>query len=473
MIGTITKLKRQEALKDHCGVFGIFAHRRDVSKITFFALHSLQHRGQESAGIAVSDGVKMRSIRRLGLVTTVFNEENLSHLKGHIAVGHNRYSTTGGNTPNNVQPVIIPGNGNTFAVSHNGNIINAKVLSDTLKNVRRVSTSDTEILALTIYHDRANSWEDKIVSACRKFEGAYSIVACTKDKLFAFRDPWGFRPLVLGTLSGNIVVASETCALDTIGATYIRDVYPGEIIQIKNKNFKTIGNVPTKQMKFCLFEYVYLARPDSILNNVLVHSSRQRSGEYLAKEAPVDADLVVAVPDSGTSAALGFSKACGIPFGEVLIKNRYIGRTFIAPEQYMRDQSVKMKFNPMKRIVNGKRIIIVDDSIVRGTTMKKIVEILRKCGAEAIHLRICSPPVRWPCFFGVDTPNRRQLIAAKKTVKEIQKFIGADSLRYLSIEGLIAASKLDESALCTACFSGKYPMKVNLTLQKNIFESNC
>ncbi|MBI3380131.1 amidophosphoribosyltransferase [Candidatus Gottesmanbacteria bacterium] len=460
-------------MKDHCGVFGIYARNLNVAKITYLALHSLQHRGQESAGITVSDGWKLRGIRQLGLVTSVFNEGNLSKLKGFISVGHNRYSTTGGNTIENVQPVIIPGNGDFFAVSHNGNLVNAADLAKRLNGVKRVTTSDTEILALIIKFTEGKTWEEKILKATPDFAGAYSIVACSKDRLFAFRDPWGFRPLVLGKLKGNIVVASETCALDTIGATYIRDVLPGEIISIGDKNFRSVGIIGKKLMKFCLFEYVYLARPDSILNNVLVHQVRQKSGELLAKEAPVKGDLVVAVPDSGTSAALGFSQASGIPFGEVLIKNRYIGRTFIAPEQALREHSVKMKFNPMKQIANGKKIVIVDDSIVRGTTMKKIVEILRKSGAKEIHLRICSPPIRWPCFFGVDTPERRQLIASSKTVAQIKKFINADSLYYLSLDGLIKASKQPTDKLCTACFSGKYPMPVNLNFKKNVFENNC
>ncbi len=469
------RLKRDEALKDHCGVFGIYGKNTDVAKITYLALHSLQHRGQESAGIVVSDGAKLRGIRQLGLVTSVFNENNLSKLKGFIAVGHNRYSTTGGNTIANVQPVIIAGqgNGDFFSASHNGNLVNATQLAEKLNGMKRISTSDTEILALIIKQTEGNSWEEKILKALPQFSGAYSIVACTNNKLFAFRDPWGFRPLVLGKLDKSIVVASETCALETIGASYIRDVAPGELVSIDDKSLESAGFVGKQKMKFCLFEYVYLARPDSILNNVLVHQVRQKSGEILAKEAPVAADLVVAIPDSGTSAALGYSASAGIPFGEVFIKNRYIGRTFIAPDQRMREHGVKMKFNPMKQIAEGKRIVIVDDSIVRGTTMKKIVEVLRKCKAREIHLRICSPPIRWPCFFGVDTPERKQLLASTKTIAQIRKFIRADSLHYLSLESLIKASRQDKNTLCTACFSGKYPMPVNLNFKKNVFENHC
>ncbi|MBI2616960.1 amidophosphoribosyltransferase [Candidatus Gottesmanbacteria bacterium] len=469
----IARYKYKETLHDQCGVFGIYAPDTEVAKITYYALHSLQHRGQEGAGIAVSDGQKLRSIRHMGLVTSVFNEENLSKLQGFIAVGHNRYSTTGGNTPQNTQPVIIPGNGNFFAVAHNGNIVNADLLAKKLVGVKRFSTSDTEVLALSIFHNPKPSWEEKILAASKDFIGAYSIIAVTKNKLFAFRDPWGIRPLVIGKLNGYYVVASETCALDTIGANYIRDVGNGEVISIDSSGLTTIGMIGKKPLKFCLFEYVYLARPDSLLNDVLVHEVRQRSGKILAHEAPVAGDLVVAVPDSGTSAALGYSQASGIPFGEVLIKNRYIGRTFIAPEQHIREQGVKAKFNPMKKIVFGKRLIVVDDSIVRGTTMKKIVEVLRKCGAREVHIRICSPPVRHSCYFGVDTPNRKHLIASHRKISAINSFIGSDSLRFLSLKGLIKASKLKASRLCTACFSGKYPMKVNYGFSKNILENVC
>lgn len=466
----LLKLKYQEALHDHCGIFGIYAPGEDVAKITYFALHSLQHRGQESAGIAVSDGVKLRSIRNLGLVTSVFNENNLSKLKGFIAIGHNRYSTTGSNTTSNIQPVILSLKHKVFAVSHNGNIVNVKELSSRLGNIKRMSTNDTEILAYTIYQSPGVKWEEKIIAAAPQLMGAYSIVACSKKRLYAFRDPWGFRPLVIGKLNGYYVIASETCALETIGAHYVRDVNPGEIIEIDKNGFKVLGQIAKPDLKFCLFEYVYLARPDSILNNELVHAVRFESGKILAKEAPVKADLIAAIPDSGTSAALGYASTSKIPFGEILIKNRYIGRTFIQPEQHIREQGVKIKFNPMKKIISGKRIIIVDDSIVRGTTMKKIVEVLRKCDAREIHLRICSPPIRWPCFFGVDTPDKKQFIANNKTIVQIKKFIGADSLKYLSLDGLIKASNQNKNNLCAACFTGNYPIDINFNFKKNIFE---
>lgn len=469
----IKKLKYQECFKDNCGVFGIYAPGEQVSKITYFALHSLQHRGQEGAGIAVSDGKRLRSIRNLGLVTSVFNEQNLSKLKGYVAVGHNRYSTTGGNTINNTQPIILAQKGHVFAVSHNGNIINAELLSKKLGSVKRISTSDTEVLAFTIYKAKGKKWKDKIINAAHLFKGAYSIVACSKKRLYAFRDPWGFRPLAIGKLNGYYAVSSETCAFDTIGAEYLRDVLPGEVIQIDKNGLQTLGQITPRQMKFCLFEYVYLARPDSILNGQLVQTVRNNSGSLLAREAPVKADIVASVPDSGTSAAIGFAKELNLPFGEVLIKNRYIGRTFIQPEQRIRELGVKIKFNPLKTIIKGKKIVLVDDSLVRGTTMRKIVEVLRSSGAKEVHIRICSPPVRWPCFFGVDTPERTQLIASTKSVTQIKKFIGADSLKYLSLKTLVKASNQPYESVCHACFSGKYPINNSYNFKKNIFEANC
>lgn len=468
----IFKIKEKDEMRDHCGVFGIYAPGEDVSKITYFALHSLQHRGQESAGIAVSDGTKLRSIRNLGLVTSVFNENNLSKLKGFIAIGHTRYSTTGGNTSNNIQPIILSVKGKVFSVVHNGNIVNAKELASDLKNIHRFSTSDTEVLAYTIYKSSGVKWKDKIINAAPKFKGAYSIVSCSKKRLYAFRDPWGFRPLVIGKLDKYYVVASETCALDTIGAKYLRDVIPGEVIQIDRNGFKVLGNIGQIKSKFCLFEYVYLARPDSVINNELVQEVRNKSGRILAEESPIKADLVAAVPDSGTSSALGFAQALKIPFAEVLIKNRYIGRTFIQPEQHVREQGVKLKFNPMNKIIRGKRIVIVDDSIVRGTTMKKIVQVLKESGAKEIHLRICSPPIRFPCYFGVDTPDKNQFVANDKTISQIKKFIGADSLSYISLKGLIKASNQDNTSLCHACFTGRYPIKIDYNFKKNIFEKN-
>src|SRR3990167_2519133 len=457
----ISSSDSKDAIRDKCGVFGIFAPGEDVAKIAYFALHSLQHRGQEGAGITVSDGKVLRSIKRQGLVTSVFDEATLRTLKGFIAIGHNRYSTTGGNTVENVQPIIISRQGQTLAIAHNGNLINSDKLALKLKRINRLSTSDTEILAFIIFNDEYKTWPQKILNSMSRFKGAYSIIGCTKKEMFAFRDPWGFRPLSIGKINGYFVLSSETCAFDTIGAEYLRDVEPGEVVFIDEKGMQSTGKIRVKNQSFCLFEYVYLARPDSIINGKLVHKARQTSGELLAQQNPVKADLVVAIPDSGTSAALGYSRASGIPFGEILIKNRYIGRTFISPDQRLREQGVKIKFNPMRENVKDKRIVIVDDSIVRGTTMKQIVEVLRKCKAKEIHIRICWPPITPPCFFGVNTPNRRQLIAADKTLSQIEDFIKADSLKYLSLRGLTLATRLRHLNLCTACFTGKYPMKVD------------
>jgi len=473
MLSTLARTKYREALHDHCGEFGIFGPGEQVAKIAYFAIYSLQHRGQEGAGIAVTNGRRVKAVKKLGLVTQVFSEKQLATLTGHIAVGHTRYSTTGGNTKHNLQPMTVTTASDLVTVAHNGNLINAHLLAAMLPRHARTSTSDSEVLALSLIHQKGQSWPEKIVRACERFEGAYSVVACTHDTLFAFRDPWGFRPLILGKLNGGYVVASETCAFDIIGATFIREVEPGEIIAIDKNGWRTVGKIEQRQQSFCIFEYVYLARPDSIFNEKMVHTVRRKSGEILAREAPIAADLVAAIPDSGTSAAIGYAEESGIPFGEVLIKNRYIGRTFISPEQHLREQGVKMKFNPMASTVKGKRIIIVDDSIVRGTTMKQLVTILRAAGAKEIHVRICSPPVTDPCYFGVDTSKRKNLIAAQMSVSKIKQYIGADSLRYLSLPGLIQATGLAKNTLCTGCFTGKYPIKVDEAVQKDVLTSAC
>ncbi|MDO9028222.1 MAG: amidophosphoribosyltransferase [Candidatus Roizmanbacteria bacterium] len=461
-----------DSLKDKCGIFGIYGKGEDVARISFFGLYSLQHRGQEGAGITVTDGENLKSVKGLGLVSSVFDEKKINSLKGFAAIGHTRYSTTGGNKLCNVQPVVLNLKDKVFALSHNGNIINAVDLARELPHsVKLSSTSDTEIMGWVIKNSSGKNWEEKILSSFKKFQGAFSMVALTKSKLIAFRDTYGFRPLVLGQLNGSYIVCSETCALDTVGAKLIREIAPGEIIVIDEKGIHTVSKIKPAKKSFCLFEYVYLARPDSIFNKQLVHHVRQRSGEILSYESPVGADLVVAVPDSGTSAAIGYSKASGIPYGEVLIKNRYIGRTFIQPEQHIREMGVRIKFNPLKEIVKGKRIIIIDDSIVRGTTIKKIVKMLRSCGAKKIHIRVCSPPVTDPCYFGIDTPDKKLLIASRMAVKKIEKFIGSDSLAYLSLEGLIKASRIKFNRLCTSCFDGKYPIPVKGGFRKNVFET--
>lgn len=459
-------------LRDKCGIFGIYGKGQDVARISFFGLYSLQHRGQEGAGITVTDGKKLNSIKGQGLVANVFDEKKIESLKGFAAIGHTRYSTTGGNKLCNVQPVVLNLKENDFALAHNGNVINAMELASHFgPEIKLTSTSDTEIMGWVIKNSAGKNWEEKILKSFEKFKGAFSMVSLTKDKLIVFRDTYGFRPLVLGKLNGAYIACSETCALDAIGAKYIRDVSPGEVVVIDDKGIKSVGKVRSNKQAFCLFEYVYLARPDSILNKQLVHQVRQRSGEILAHESPIGADMVVAVPDSGTSAAIGYSKASGIPYGEVLIKNRYIGRTFIQPEQHIREMGVRLKFNPLKEIVKGKRIIIVDDSIVRGTTIKKIIEMLKKYGAKKIHVRVCSPPVTDPCYFGIDTPDKNKLIASHMSVKQIEKFIGADSLAYISLDGLKKATRIKPSKLCTSCFTGNYPMPVEGGFRKDVFET--
>ncbi len=459
-------------LRDKCGIFGIYGKGDDVARISFFGLYSLQHRGQEGAGITVTDGKNLKSVKGLGLVSSVFNEQKINSLKGFAAIAHTRYSTTGGNKLCNVQPVVLNLKDDSFALAHNGNIINAINLVQKLpSNIKLSSTSDTEIMGWVIKNSPGKNWGEKILSSFEKFQGAFSMIALTKNKLIVFRDTYGFRPLVLGKLKEAYIVCSETCALDTIGAKFIREVAPGEVIVIDEKGINVVGKVRSARKNFCLFEYIYLARPDSVFNKQLVHQVRQRSGEVLAHESPIGADMVVAVPDSGTSAAIGYSKASGIPYGEVLIKNRYIGRTFIQPEQHIREMGVKIKFNPLKEIVSGKRIIIVDDSIVRGTTIKKIIKVLKNCGAKKIHIRVCSPPITDPCYFGIDTPDKKQLIASDMTVKEIEKFIGADSLSFLSLEGLKKASRVKSNKLCDSCFTGKYPMPVKGGFRKDVFET--
>lgn len=454
-----------------CGILGVYAKHEDVSRIAFFGLFSLQHRGQEGAGITVSDGKKIQTIRGLGLVTSVFNEEKIDSLKGYIAIGHTRYSTTGNNIVENVQPFTIHSQKGDFVVAHNGNIVNSDVLYASLKKKSALySSSDTGVMAEIIHQAPGSSWEKKIINAFPLFQGAFSIVALTNHALFAFRDSHGFRPLVLGKLNDGYIISSETAALDVIGAVYERDIKPGEIIHIDEKGLHSTIVKHADKKSLCLFEYVYLSRPDSVLNNELIHQVRQRSGELLSYEAPVAADLVVAIPDSGTSAAIGYSKASGIPFGEALIKNRYIGRTFIQPEQRLREMGVTIKFNPLRKIVNKKRLIIVDDSIVRGITIKKIIQMLRHYGAKKIHVRICSPPIKHCCFFGIDTPDPKQLIASTMNEKQIKKFIGADSLKYLSLSGLIKAVRQKKRVLCSACFNGVYPVPVNTDFKKNILE---
>ena len=409
----------------------------------------------------------------MGLVGQAFQEEDLGDLDGHLAVGHTRYSTTGSNRLSNAQPVLSRRNGVSIALAHNGNVINAVQLKRELAEwgCTFSSTSDSEIIAHLLTYAPASSWEERIAYCMRKLEGAYSLVVITPDSLMGIRDPLGVRPLCIGRLDGGWVIASESCALDHIGAEYVREIEPGEAVVVDDRGLRTLHQreSPGPYAK-CVFEQIYFARPDSILDDELVYSNRMAMGAELAREYPVDADIVIGVPDSATAAAVGFSQESGIPFGEGLIKNRYVGRTFILPDQRLRDLGVRRKLNPLPKLIEGKRVIVVDDSIVRGTTTPHVVSLLRRGGAAEIHLRICAPPIMWPCHFGVDLATRRELLAANNSVEEIRQLTGADSLGYLSLEGLIRAIGLPKSNFCMACFTGDYPVPVQLEMDKLVLE---
>jgi amidophosphoribosyltransferase len=443
-----------------CGVFGIRSRERDVSRLAYFGLFALQHRGQESAGIAVSDGGRLTVVRDMGLVAQVFNEQQLQALPGELAIGHTRYSTTGANRWANAQPLVHHGKARTVALGHNGNLVNVEELRAELveDGVRLGSGSDSEVIAALIARDPA-PLQQAIANTMARLEGAYSVTLLSDETLVAFRDPRGFRPLVLGQIGDDWVVTSETCALDLIGAEFVRDVAPGEVIWIDADGLQSAQALPAGRNALCIFEHVYLARPDSRLAGVEVHGARVRMGEQLAREAPADADLVIGVPDSGTPAAIGFSKASGIPFNEALIKNRYVARTFIQPDQAMREQGIRMKFNPLDE-VDGKRIVVVDDTIVRANTTRQLVAMLLDAGAAEVHVRVSSPPVVSPCFYGIDFPDEDDLPAAHRSVEEMRELIGATSLHYLSVDGMQEATTLPEDTVCRACFTREYPTRV-------------
>jgi amidophosphoribosyltransferase len=453
-----------------CGVFGIRSEERDVSRLAYFGLFALQHRGQEAAGIAVSDNGHLTVLREMGLVAHAFDEQQLQALPGEVAIGHTRYSTTGANKWANAQPLIHHGRARTVALGHNGNLVNVEELRAELvaDRVTLATGLDSEIIAAIIARDEAPLAE-AIAAAMSRLEGAYSVTALVDGTLVAFRDPFGFRPLTLGQLGEDWVVASETCALDLIGADVVRDVRPGEVIWVDDNGLHAAQAVPSGRNALCIFEHVYFARPDSRVGGVEVHGARVRMGEQLAREAPVEADLVIGIPDSGTPAAIGFSKASGIPFNEALIKNRYVARTFIQPEQGMREQGIRMKFNPLDE-VEGKRIVAVDDSIVRGNTMRQLVQMLLDAGAAEVHVRISSPPVVSPCFYGIDMADEDELAAAHRSVEEMRAHIGATSLHYLSVDGMQEATTLPEDSVCRACFTRDYPTSVPPKVEKLRFE---
>jgi amidophosphoribosyltransferase len=459
-------------LRETCGVCGIYAPNEDVARLAFFALFALQHRGQESAGIATTDGKRLQVYTDMGLVSQVFSEESLSQLTGDIAIGHTRYSTRGSSRAMNAQPIVLGKGSDTMAIAHNGNLINAEHLYAELceKGYTFKTSTDTEVIANLILSSPEKEWVDRIRYAMRRLRGAYSLVIMTNHKLFAVRDPLGVRPLCLGTVDGGWVVASESCALDHIGADFLREIEPGEIVAIGENGIDSHQGEESRRA-LCIFEYIYFARPDSIINGRLLYQARQAMGAGLAEEYPVEADMVMGVPDSATAAGVGYAIKSGIPLGEGLIKNRYVGRTFIEPHQRIRDLGVKLKFNPLSQMLDGKRMVVIDDSIVRGTTTPQVVKLLKKAGAKEVHMRICAPPLRHPCFFGVDMATRQELIAAHKTVDEIRDFIGADSLGYLSIEGLIKAVDLPRDIFCLACFTGDYPIPVQLEMDKLALET--
>ena len=458
--------------RDACGVFGVWAPGEDVAKLAYYGLYALQHRGQESAGIAVSDGSRIMVHKEMGLVAQVFDEPALTALRGHIAVGHCRYSTTGASVWANAQPTFRSTPTTSLALGHNGNLINTRELAALLGDAGRGSggieaTSDTDVLTALFVSDRGQAGsaadgtgvEAAAAAVLPLAEGAYSLVFMDEQTLYAARDPHGFRPLVLGRLKGGWVVASETAALDIVGATFVREVAPGELVCINERGVRSRTFAPP-QPSGCLFEYVYLARPDTTISGRGVHATRVAVGRRLAAEHPADADLVIPVPESGTPAAIGFAEASGIPFGQGLVKNSYVGRTFIQPSQTIRERGIRLKLNPLRDVIAGRRLVVVDDSIVRGNTQRALVAMLREAGAAAVHVRVASPPVSWPCFYGIDFATRAELIAGRLSPAEICASIGADSLGYVSLEGLTEASSLPASRLCRACFDGQYPTPV-------------
>jgi amidophosphoribosyltransferase len=446
-----------DVLNEACGVAGVYAEEADVARIAFFALYALQHRGQESAGIAVSDGATIACHREMGLLPQIFDEETLSRLRGHIAVGHTRYSTTGSSIVVNAQPLLESTVLGDFAIAHNGNLTNTGELRAGLPAATTLlATSDSEVLAKVIVEAEHGTMLERIRHVMRVANGAYSVVLGTRDQLFAFRDPWGVRPLCYGTYGSGYVFTSESCALATVGAAYVRELEPGEIVWVDAQGLHAERTETPETPGLCMFEYIYFARPDSVLSGRSIYTARYRMGRQLAVEYPAEADVVMAVPDSAVPGGIGFSAESGLPYVEGLIKNRYIGRTFISPDQKMRNQGVALKFNPVVENLRGRRVVVVDDSIVRGTTTPRIVALIREAGAKEVHVRITSPPIVNPCHLGVDMATRGELIAANLSVEEIRERIGADSLGYLSVEGLVAATGRERKEFCLGCLTGEY-----------------
>ena len=455
---------------EECGVFGIYAPDQEVARLTYYALYALQHRGQESAGIAVSDGRTIDLYKGMGLVAEVFSDRTLNELSGKMAIGHVRYSTTGSSLLANAQPLVVHYQKGMMALAHNGNLTNAAELREELGKDGAVfqTTVDSEVIINLIARYRRGTLEDAVTKTMIDIKGAYALVVLAEDKLVGMRDPHGVRPLCIGKLGDYFCLASESCALDTIGAEFVRDVEPGEIVTIDEEGLHTRKGVSKCDKAGCSFEYIYFARPDSTLDQINVSESRRRMGIELARECPLDVDIVVPVPDSGTAAALGYAMTLGIPFEHGLLKNRYVGRTFIQPTQEMREVAVRLKLNANKGVLKNRRVVLIDDSIVRGTTSSKLIEMVRKAGAKEVHLLISSPPVLFPCYYGIDTAEREKLIATNLELDGIRQFVGADSLHYLSEEGLKRA--LGEQSVCLACFNGNYPVQIPEGQRKLAFE---
>jgi len=455
-----------DKFRDECGVVAIYGHP-EAEKLAYLGVHALQHRGQESAGIVTSDGMGLHTHKAMGLVADIFTEDELMKLRGTLAISHTRYSTAGDSALLNAQPILVQSNKGTIAIAHNGNLVNAQEIRQRLEGNGSIfqTNSDTEVIVHLIALSREHTLPEAMADALRRVEGAFSLVMISVDRIFAARDPRGFRPLAMGRIPATssdrqdtIVFASETCAFDLIGATYERDVKPGELVVVGPEGITSRFYLPSLVQSSCIFEHVYFSRPDSVVFGRSVNESREALGRELAREAPADADIVVPVPDSGVTAAMGYAAESGIPFRFGLIRNHYVGRTFIEPSQSVRDFGVKLKLNTVRSLLEGKRVVLIDDSIVRGTTSRKIVRMIRSAGAKEVHMRISCPPTISPCFYGVDTPSKNQLIAANKTLDEIREYIGADSLAYLSLQGLkLACGEGEKTTYCSACYTGKYP----------------
>jgi amidophosphoribosyltransferase len=460
-----------ESPKEECGLFGVWAPGEDVARLTYFGLFAQQHRGQESAGIAVSDGTNILVYKDLGLVSQVFNEATLTTLHGDLALGHTRYSTTGSTTWDNAQPVFKTNGVHSLALGHNGNLVNTPELASMVGGLGS-ATTDSDLVTTMISNEMrvTGGLEEAATRVLPTLRGAFCFVMMDERSVYAARDSHGVRPLSIGRLTNGFVVASETCALDIVGATLVRDVEPGELIRIDDRGLHASRFVESTKRSLCIFESVYLARPDSRLRGMSVHEARREMGRLLAQEHPADADMVIAVPTTGHSAAQGFSEVSGIPYGEGLYKNQYVGRTFIQPSQSLRDLGVKLKLNPLPDSIRGKRLVVVDDSIVRGTTTKQIVLALREAGAVEVHIRITCPPIKWPCFYGIDMPTRQELIGADLLVEQICDYIGAESLGYLSLEGMVEAAGGDKASFCRACFDGEYPIPIPEGVGKFVLE---